>query len=68
VSDVFHTDDLASLFYRPLSNQAFQELEEITEVIHDNPLSDQNDAWHYCWGKNYSAGSFYAQIHAHIKF
>jgi hypothetical protein len=51
VSVVYHTKDLLSLFYRSLSIQAFNDFEDLNEVMQDNPLLDQNDEWNYCWGK-----------------
>jgi hypothetical protein len=51
---VFEVEDLAELFYRPLSMQAFQELEKLQCLMQNNHLSERKDEWHYCWGESYS--------------
>jgi hypothetical protein len=60
-------EDILSLFYRPLSTQAFQELIELQNLMQENPVSTEKDRWQYCWGDVYSAKAFYDQIHAHIQ-
>jgi hypothetical protein len=67
VAQVYNVEDLTSLFYLPLSTQAFTEMEHLQEVIRDNPLSEQNDIWRYSWGETYAAAKFYSQIHEHIQ-
>jgi hypothetical protein len=64
--EVYSVEDLSELFYRPLSTQAFQELQTLKSLMHHNQLSETKDEWHYCWGESYSAKQFYDHIHAHI--
>jgi hypothetical protein len=63
---VYGAEDLVDLFYRPLSIQAFQELQSLQSLMQDNQLSVTKDEWHYCWGESYSAKQFYDHIHAHL--
>jgi hypothetical protein len=53
--EVYSVEDLSQLFYRPLSTQAFQELQTMQSLMHHNQLSETKDEWHYCWGESYSA-------------
>jgi hypothetical protein len=63
---VYGVEDLADLFYRPLSMQVFQELQKLQSLMKDNQLSETKHEWHYCWGESYSAKKFYDHIHAHL--
>jgi hypothetical protein len=67
VTQVYNFQDFAALFHRSLSNQAFQEFEDLSQVIHANTISEKNDVWRYCWGESYAASKFYKHIHAHIQ-
>jgi hypothetical protein len=64
--EVYSVEDLLELFYRPLSTQAFQELQTLQSLMDQNQLLGTKDEWHYYWGENYSAKQFYDHIHAHI--
>jgi hypothetical protein len=64
---VYASNDLSELFHRPISAQAFQELEQLKLLMDRHPLSDQEDSWTYVWGGKYSAAKFYAEIHKHIQ-
>jgi hypothetical protein len=64
---VYAIEDITDLFYLPLSPLAFQELEELQNLMHDNPVSDQLDVWSFVWGQKYTAAQFYRHIHRHIK-
>jgi hypothetical protein len=66
LAQVFHEEDITSLFYLPLSTQAHQELERLKQLMQCNPLTQENDQWAYCWGDKYSPTSFYKHIHDHI--
>jgi hypothetical protein len=55
------------MFYLPLSTIAYQELQELKQLMETNPVLDQHDVWSYCWGPKYTAAQFYRKIHAHIK-
>jgi hypothetical protein len=46
----FGQEDLSSMFHLPLSHAAFTELGQLQQLMHDNPLSSQEDSWTYCWG------------------
>jgi hypothetical protein len=64
---VYSTQDIGSLFYRPLSPQAYQEMEELQVLMQANPLCDLHDSWSYVWGESYKASKFYKHIHQHIQ-
>jgi hypothetical protein len=51
----------------PLSAQAYQELVQLQQLMQDNPLTQGNDQWAYCWGDKYSSASFYRHIHNHLQ-
>jgi hypothetical protein len=63
---VFGQEDLSSMFHLPLLHAAFDELGQLQQLLHDNPLSSQEDSWTYCWGERYTSAKFYTHIHAHI--
>jgi hypothetical protein len=64
---MYHEEDLDSMFYWPLSIQAYQELGDIKKIIQDNPLTQGNDQWVYIWGEHYASASFYKHIHDYIQ-
>ena len=53
---------LSSLFSLPLSQQAFNELENLQILLENNPPSQDQDVWSYCWGEKYTAGQFYLKV------
>jgi hypothetical protein len=63
---VYEVDDISTLFYLPLSAQAFEELNQLQRMMSSSPLEDRNDEWTYIWGGSYRAAKFYAHIHSHI--
>jgi hypothetical protein len=65
--DMYHEEDLESMFYWPLSVQAYQELGEVKQILQDNPLTQDNDQWVYIWGEHYASARFYKHIHDHIQ-
>jgi hypothetical protein len=66
-AEVYSTDELEDMFYLPLSTITNQELQELKQIVDDNPVSDQLYVWSYCWGPKYFAALFYHKIHAYIK-
>jgi hypothetical protein len=44
---IFDMEDMAELFYQPLSVRAYQEFSELQHLIQEYPLSDHNDVWVY---------------------
>jgi hypothetical protein len=65
--DVYMEEDLEDLFYRPLSQLAYHQFQEVVLLLQQNQISDKNDVWSYVWGDKYTSASFYKLIHAHIK-
>jgi hypothetical protein len=65
--DVYMEEDLEDLFYRPLSQLAYQQFQEVVLLLQQNRISDKNDVWSYVWGEKYTSANFYKLIHAHIK-
>ena len=55
VSQVYETQELSSLFYLPLSNQAFEEFNIQQQALVTSPLSSEHDVWTYPWGSEYKA-------------
>ena len=66
VADVFAAQDLADLFYLPLSTQAFEEFGLLRDAIVSNPLLDQKDIWVYEWGDSFRSINYYNLRHAHM--
>jgi hypothetical protein len=67
VAQVYQEEDISSLFYLPLSAQAYQELVQLQQLMQDNPLTQGNDQWAYSWGDKYSSANFYRHIHSHLQ-
>lgn len=65
-AEVFSTTDFYSLFYRPLSAQAYDELVLIQQGMVDHPISDTCDIWEYKWGPKYASSAYYAHLHEHL--
>jgi REP element-mobilizing transposase RayT len=65
--EVYALEDLPDIFYRPLSQQAFSELQELTVVLGQNIVDNSNDVWSYCWGEKFASANFYAHIHGDIQ-
>jgi hypothetical protein len=63
----YNTDDRSSLFYLPLSEQAYDEYNQLNHLIAANPLSLDRDLWVYDWGDSYTSARYYKHIHAHIQ-
>ena len=67
-AEVYSEEDLLSLFYLPLSDQAFQEFEELKGLMLSSPLSGDQDSWTYEWGPVYSSAKFYKQLHEGLPY
>lgn len=63
VFDTMQAEDLDTLFFLPLSDQAWEELESLQMHLQNLPY-DQNssDKWTPVWGNKYSSRRFYAHI------
>lgn len=61
-------EDLDTMFNLPLSQQAFQELEQLGDVIALQGLDDQTkDSWSYQWGSStYSSRKFYKMVFQNV--
>jgi hypothetical protein len=44
----------------PFSLEAFQEYQDLQQLIQQIQVTDSNDTWHYIWGNNkYTSSKFY---------
>ena len=61
VREILHAPDLASIFNLPLSQQAFDELLDLQDLISAIPYdTTENDHWSFVWGNDkYSSQKFY---------
>jgi hypothetical protein len=56
VLEVMQAEDLESLFLLPLSQQAFEELENLQAQLQDLPYDvDAADRWTPIWGNHYTS-------------
>jgi hypothetical protein len=57
----FETANIIDHFHLPLSEQAFQELQELQIIVQSIQMGDEEkDQWHYIWGsKKYTSKCFY---------
>jgi hypothetical protein len=65
-AEVYDCQQPSELFYLPMSEQAYQEFQLLTDLMRFNPLSVSNDKWVYNWGPTYTASKYYQHLHAHI--
>ena len=65
-TEVYGQQDLLSMFYLPLSSQAYDEFQDLTTKMAMNPLSIDDDKWSYPWGPIFSAARYYRHLHAHL--
>ena len=65
-AEVYEAEDLSSLFYLPLSAQAYQELVDLSAAMQASPLSMDRDAWVYVWGPVYTSARYYKHLHAEV--
>jgi hypothetical protein len=56
--EVYNREDITSIFYLPLSQPAFAELQELMLIMQGNPITDAKDKWSYVWGPNTLLRSF----------
>jgi hypothetical protein len=63
VLEIMQAKDLNSLFFLPLSEQAFEELETLQAQLQDIPFDDNaTDSWVPVWGNTYTSRKFYSQV------
>ncbi|KAJ1283790.1 hypothetical protein BS78_03G153800 [Paspalum vaginatum] len=55
-------EEIQNHFHIPLTEQAYQELQELqVKILHVRSQDSQDDVWQYCWGSQiYSSRKFYA--------
>jgi hypothetical protein len=61
VAQFLINNQLHEQFHLPLSVEAFQEYQQMQQIIQQIQISSQNkDTWHYIWGNNrYTSAKFY---------
>ncbi|KAM3292613.1 hypothetical protein ACQJBY_036379 [Aegilops geniculata] len=65
---VDNQEDLSSLFHRPLSLQAYQQLARVEELIASRTTSDNRDRWKYHWASGqYSSMKMYKRLMGNYK-
>jgi hypothetical protein len=57
VNKVFETENLADLFYLPLSQVGFLQFQELQQIRESSQLSDQKNIWVYEWGSRIFAST-----------
>jgi len=63
VFDVMQAEDLDTLFFLPLSQQALEELEQLQNHLQDIPYDEHSqDRWTPTWGNSYTSKRFYSYI------
>lgn len=50
VSQVYQAENLHELFHLPLSEEAFQQYEQLQVILLSMHVSDDKDVWSYIWG------------------
>jgi hypothetical protein len=62
----FLQNNMAQNFLLPLSPQAILQFNELSELLENILLTDQNDIWTYSWGPIYKTRKMYDLFFAHI--
>jgi len=63
VMEIMEADDLDTIFFLPLSQQACEELEMLQAHLEDQPYDEEAaDHWVPTWGNTYTARRFYSQV------
>jgi hypothetical protein len=65
-SQFYQTEDKGTLFQLPLSEQAYDEFNQLSLQMASCPLSLDRDLWGYDWGDSFTSIKYYKHIHAHI--
>jgi hypothetical protein len=64
VKEVLEAEDLDAIFFSSLSQEAFQELEQLQETLpHLELEANSRDKWKPVWGNEYSVKKFYYLIY-----
>jgi hypothetical protein len=68
VNEVMSAEDLDSLFMLPLSQEAFEELQMLRDVLLSQTFDEQStDVWTYQWGSTtYSSRKFYRLVFQNV--
>jgi hypothetical protein len=66
-SQFYQTEDKGTLFQLPLSEQAYDEFNQLSLQMASCPLSLDRDLWGYDWGDSFTSIRYYKHIHAHIQ-
>jgi hypothetical protein len=65
-SQFYQTEDKGTLFYLPLSDQAYEEFNQLSLQMASSPLSLDRDLWSYDWGDSFTSLRYYKHLHANI--
>lgn len=57
VQEAFNQDDLTDPFQLPLSQIAFEKMQNVQHLIEASTLNDENDKWIYSWGSSIFASA-----------
>jgi hypothetical protein len=69
VAEFLQNNIIEDQFHTPLSNEAFQEYQELQNLIQNLQIQEkEKDKWHYIWGTDrYSSKKFYNLPYKNIK-
>jgi hypothetical protein len=63
---VYDCPVFAELFHLPLSAQAYEEFQQVAQVMASSPLSVAADVWQYSWGTTFTASKYYQHLFAEV--
>ena len=68
VMEIMQAEDLDSIFFLPLSQQALQELEDLQAQLQVLPYNEEaKDIWVPAWGARYTSRRFYSHVFSNME-
>jgi len=64
-AEVLGQEDLTRFLQLPISETAFQQLQQLTSRIDNLEQTQEQDQWNYKWGNNFSATKAYSDLMGH---
>ena len=65
VQKVRERGDFIQLLYLPISEEAFEQMQQLLQILGSLTITEDKDIWRYIWGENFSSSRAYRALMGH---
>jgi len=65
VQKVREQGDFIQLLHLPISEEAFEQMQQLLQILGSLTITEDKDIWRYIWGENFSSSRAYMALMGH---